>query len=228
MDPVPIIQQDLDQTLLNMKRLLLDREDMLNDPRGGNIEIFNSLGVQISNDAASARSILQDIQESIAAVRGGRCDLNISEPVLQQREMYVSSTLNQISKIETEVTVQNSKASQIRKSNVFSTSNFSNNNESFGQIGDENQLVSISKQERLLQLEKDAQMGVQISTQIVNELQSQKTLIEDLDQGVTNATEAMEKVTNRIKDLIESEGKTPTLLVAGLSVAFIILLFFVI
>ena len=228
MDPVPIIQQDLDQTLLNMKRLLLDREDMLNDPRGGNIEIFNSLGVQISNDAASARSILQDIQESIAAVRGGRCDLNISEPVLQQRELYVSSTLNQISKIETEVTVQNSKASQIRKSNVFSTSNFSNNNESFGQIGDENQLVSISKQERLLQLEKDAQMGVQISTQIVNELQSQKTLIEDLDQGVTNATEAMEKVTNRIKDLIESEGKTPTLLVAGLSVAFIILLFFVI
>ena len=228
MDPVPIIQQDLDQTLLNMKRLLLDREDMLNDPRGGNVEIFNSLGVQISNDAASARSILKDIQDSILAVRGGRCDLNIPEPVLHQRESYVSSTLNQISKIENEVSVQNSRASTIRKANVFPNQNYSNAGEGFDRVGDENQLVSISKQERLLQLEKDAQMGVQISTQIINELQSQKTLIEDLDNGVTNATEAMEKVTARIKDLIESEGKTPTLLVAGLSVAFIILLFFVI
>ena len=69
---------------------------------------------------------------------------------------------------------------------------------------------------------------MQIGSQIKDELESQKLLIEDLDQGVQNATEAMKKVTDQIKDIINSEGKTPTMLVAILSVVFIILLFFVI
>ena len=228
MDPVPIIQQDLDSSLLNMRRALQNREDMLNDPRGGNVEIFSSLGFQISNDAQNAKSILKDIQDSITAVRCGRCGFAIPEQTLQQREYYVKITLEQIMKIENELAMQNSRAPTMRKSTSFPVPNSTDSNDGFAPIAGDNQLMSISREEQLIQLEQDAQMGVQISSEIINELRSQKSLIEDLDQGVSNATEAMEKVTEQIKDLINSEGKTPTLLVAGLSVAFIILLFFVI
>ena len=231
MDPVPIIQQDIDRTINAMKRALQNREDMLNDSRGGNSDIFSSMGIQILNDAQNARLILNDIQESIDAVRNRTCDVILPEQTLQQRENYVRMTEDQITRIEREVASQNAKFSNIKTNKAkyaqFNSSS-SNSNSNNPLANEESQLMSMSKTERLLQLERDVEMGVRISSEIKSELQSQQSLIKDLDEGVTNATEAMEKVTQRIKALIEAEGKTPTLLVAGLSVLFVILLFFVV
>ena len=227
MDPLPIIQQEIDATIMDMKRALQNREDMINDPRGGNIEIFSGLEVQILNDAQKARSILHDIIESIKAVRNKTCNIQISETALQQRENYVRYTQDQIAQIEKQIEFQNSRSNSMQKSPIFSTA-ATNRNDSFNPIGNENQLVSLSKNEQLNQLERDVSTGVQIGYQIIDELQTHQKLLEDLDQGVTNATEAMQKVTDQIKDIINTEGKTPTLLVALLSVVFIILLFFVI
>lgn len=229
MDPVPIIQQDIDATINNMKWNLQNREDMLADPRGGNIDVFTALGIQILNDAQRVRTTLQDIQSSVAAVRNHTCDVQLSEQVLQQRETYIRMTSDVISKIEKEIASQSQRSSNMRRVPMFGQAQQGGNGfEDVPENGNSSQLATLTKDERILQLERDAQLGLQIGTEIRNELDSQKQLLADLDDGVTNATEAMEKVTKQIKDIINSEGKTPTMTVAALSVVFIILLFFVI
>jgi hypothetical protein len=228
-DPVPIIQKEIDATVNKMMADLQNRKDILNDPRGGNIDVFTAIGIQISNDVQIVRTTLQDIESSINAVRNHTSDIQLSEQVLQQRETYIRMVRGIVTKIENEIASQNQQSMRLRNDHLFSQkteagNGFENVPENSGSF----QQATMTKDERILQLERDAQLNYQVGVAIKNELHSQKQLLVDLDEGVTNATDAMEKVTKQIKDIIDAEGKTPTMTVALLSVVFIILLFFVI
>ena len=68
---------------------------------------------------------------------------------------------------------------------------------------------------------------MQLSKMIKNEIEEQNQLILDLDENIDNAHTAMRKVTDQITQLIDNEGKTPTYLVAVLSLVLILMLFIV-
>lgn len=223
MDPVPILQQEIDIVMSNLKKSLANREDMLNDRRGGNIDIFNTLGIQMLNDTQYLRTSLGDISESIEVVKHNMSDYNIPESTIIQREQYVRSNLAEIKRIEESIQAQNNRISTIHKSTAFSgPQSFINNN------NNQQSLSQLVKEEELENLHYTASMQKVIANQIKDELNDQQNLILALDNDVTNADEAMKRVTNQIKRLMEIEGKTPTMLVAILSVVFIILLFIVV
>lgn len=222
MDPVPILQQEINYNMSKLKKNLSNREDMLNDKRGGNIDIFNNIGVQMLDDIKVIRTSLSDIAESIEAVRKHMGDYNITETTLLQREQYIKVNLDELIRIEQEVQTQNNRRNTLNKTVSYSGP------QTFSNTDGQQSLTDLIKKDQIEDLHYSATLSKQLANQIFDELNDQQNLISTLDDDVTNADEAMKKVTSEIKKLMEIEGKTPTMLVAILSVVFIILLFIVI
>ena len=70
-----------------------------------------------------------------------------------------------------------------------------------------------------------AKTQYQLARQISNELDDQKQIIIELDEGIDSASDAMKSVTDQIKKVIENEGKLPTGIAFVLALILIILLF---
>lgn len=222
MDPVPILQQEIDISMTKLRKNLANRDDILADKRGGNVDNFNMLGIQMMNDTRYLRTSLADISESIETVKKHMEDYNISEATLIQREQYVKHNLEEITKIEESIQAQNNRISTMKKSQAYAGP------QTFSNSGNQQTLEQLVRQDQLEELYSSVSSQKVIANQIKSELDDQKILIDQLDDDVTNAEEAMKKVTKEIKKLLEIEGKTPTLLVFVLSIIFIILLFIVV
>ena len=225
MDPYYILKQEIDSSIQKLKNLLSNREDMLNDNRGINVEIFNSLGIQMSNDITKLRVSLKDISDSIAVVRNRMEDFDISEVTLNQRDVDIKRIVDQVNNIESEILKQSSRLSMSYRHTSFT------NNSTFNQTepsNNQHSMLQVNRDQQINYIAETAQMSLQISREIMNEFDDQHKLILTIDNDMVNVQDAMKKVTNQIKGIIENEGKMPTYTVAILSIVLILLLFWVI
>jgi len=225
MDPYYILKQEIDSSIQKLKNLLSNREDMLNDNRGINVEIFNSLGIQMSNDITKLRVSLKDISDSIAVVRNRMEDFDISEVTLNQRDIDIKRIVDQVNNIESEILKQSSRLSMSYRHTSFT------NNSTFNQSepsNNQHSMLQVNRDQQINYIAETAQMSLQISREIMNEFDDQQKLILSIDNDMDNVQDAMKKVTNQIKGIIENEGKMPTYTVAILSIVLILLLFWVI
>ena len=222
MDPYFILKQEVDINLQKLRTNLNNREDMLNDNRGINIEIFHSLGIQMTNDISKLKISLKDIEESIQVVRNRREDFEISDISLNSRDLYIKKTFEQILNIENEINRQNYNFNINKKPQQFTKkSNFQDNSS-----GDQNLLLA-QHEDQINNIADTVYLQMEISKQIVNEFKDQEQIIISIDKDVDTVESAMKKVTNQIKGIIENEGKLPTFTVAILSIILILLLFWV-
>lgn len=219
MDPVPMLQQEIDSMINKLHSSLGNRDDMLNEPRGGNIEVFNTIGISMLNNITSIRESLNDIEQSIRVVRQNFNDYNITETLLLQRENYVKERRREVDTIEQGIALQNEKKTNLIKSPMNSESNNMN-------YRDGKEALTLLDNTTLLEnLHRDTIAQMHISQSIVSSLQDDEKLLDDLSNDMDNVQNSMKNLTRRISRLIEQEGRTSTYIVIILAIAFLFLLF---
>lgn len=221
MDPYFLLQKQVISSVENIREIINNRRDMLSDPRGVNVDIFNTLGVKMLNEINDVRTSLKDISESIEQVRNNPELFHISDFELSNRDKFVQNVHNDLDKMEEEMKFQSS--NQKVQPNKRSEGGVSMNSSGF-----DHQDQMQMHQERLDVIGKNIDMQLQLTKEIKNEMDEQNQIILDLEDGVDNASTAMKKVTQQITQLIENEGKLPTMLVFGLSLLLILMIFFII
>ena len=91
-----------------------------------------------------------------------------------------------------------------------------------------NQAQLFAHQEEQIDLIGDqVKMQKQIGLQIIDTIRDEGQQLLEFEHDITTANDAMTAVTKQIVTLIENEGKTPTYLVAILSVILVLMLFWV-
>lgn len=218
MDPYYLLQKQVIASVEGIREIVGNRSDMLSDPRGVNVDIFNTLGAKMLNEINDVRQSLRDIRDSIAQVRGSPELFHISESELTSRDAFVRDTFAELDRMEEQMRFQssNQKVRPYHQSDSVTAAPSA--------PLDQLQL----HEERLDVIGKNIDMQLQLTKEIKDEMDVHNRLILDIEDGVDNATTAMQKVTQQITQLIENEGKVPTLLVFGLSILLILMLFFMI
>lgn len=233
-DPYYLNQKEVTTSVNQLQQMLSDREDMLNDSRGVNPDIFRTVGNNMQKEIQQARNLLQDINDSINVVRTNPSRFRITETELNNRESFYNDTIQQINDIENRMNTQTSNQriqftfqpvpqdTSLPQNDYNPNSNYNHNNGSSPQYQ-----FQQHQEEQIDQLSVAIDKQMQLSKIIKNEIEEQNQLILDLDENIDNAHTAMRKVTDQITQLIENEGKTPTYLVAILSLILIFMLFIV-
>ena len=224
MDPYYLLQKEVISGINNLHEMLNNREDMINDTRGVNVEIFKTLGVKMMNDISTIRGFLKDIQESIDQVRNNPDLFHLSESDLSVRDSFVRQSLSDINDIE-----QSMKSQSCNQRIQFHRPSF---HEEAHSPHDESlsgpSQLQLHQEERIEAIGHSVGVQMQLGKEIIEEMDAQRQLILDLEEGVDNAQTAMQKVTRQITQLIDNEGRAPTFAVFGLSIALILIIFFVI
>lgn len=224
MDPYYLIKQEVTSTTNSLRTELSNRNDMINDPRGNNVDIFQSCGTKMNDDIISVRNFLNDIRESITQVRKSPDRFKISEAELAARESFVQQTELELNQIETEMQAQSVNQRMQFRSAAYQPApppKFSNFEP------DQFQLQA-HQEEQIDQIAETVKMEMQLGIEIRNEIEDQQKMLLDIDEGIENTKDAMQQVTNQIKKLIDEEGKMPTMTVVILSIVLIFLIFFLI
>ena len=218
--------QELNSDMDMVSNKLDTRDDMIGDQRGINVNIFENLGHEIESLLNKVHAGMRDVDSVLEKVQQDRQKFQVSDLELQNRLNFSKKTKDQIAMCEKRLSEQNKhKFMNSFNQNLDGNNNF---NDSYGQNGGQSAQMYEENQEVIDSIADNVTAGLLIGRTINKELEDQQRLLATLDDGVDNAADAMKKVTDQIKDIIESEGKTPTMVVAILSIAFIVLLFFVI
>ena len=225
MDPYYLGQKEVASSITDLRAKLNDREDMLNDPRGGNHEIFRAIGMKMTDSLAMVRGLLRDLSASISQVRANPEQFRISASEIANREQFIRESLQELQDIENQMNVQSS-----NQRNLFHASPF----QPVAPVAASNdsrpppQTQLLAHQEEQIELIGDqVKMQKQMGLQIINAMKEDHERLVDLEQGIDLANSQMKTLTNQIVQLIENEGKIPTYLVAILSVVLILMLFWV-
>lgn len=218
MDPYYLIKMEVSTGVGHLKELLDTRQDMLSDPRGINVEVFRTLGIQLTNEIAKVNGLVRDIEDTIAQVKSNPASFGISDVELGSREQFVKDVAAEIAGIE-----ERAKEQSMNQRVVFHPA-------SAAQGGDDElrpaqEQVLLGREETIGLLEENVNRQLQVAREIDNELENEKEVILSLDESIDNAHDAMRAVTNQIKEIIENEGTAPTVLVVLLSIALVVLLF---
>ena len=234
-DPYFLNQKEVITSVTQLQQMLSDREDMLHDSRGVNPEVFRTVGMNMSREIQQARNLLKDIKESNDIVRNDLSRFQITETELNNRDSFYNSTMQELDDIEAKMNTQTSNQKiqftfqpvpqdTFTQNDYNPSTNYNNNNSS----GSPSQYqYQQHQEEQINQLSVAIDTQMQLSKMIRDEIKEQNQLILDLDENIDNAHTAMKKVTDQIKHLIDNEGKTPTYLVAILSLILIFMLFIV-
>ena len=223
MDPYYLSQKEVNIGISDMKSKLADRDDMLNDPRGGNHEIFKAIGMKITDSLATVRGLLHDMSATIDQVRANPGQFKISDGEIANREHFIEQSLQELNVIENQLTVQSS-----NQRSLFHASPFQPVAPVAANSAEPTQAQLFAHQEEQInaigdQVEQQKLIGMEI----INAINDDQRRLAEMDEQITSANEAMKSVTRRIMTLIENEGKTPTYLVAILSVVLVLMLFWV-
>lgn len=203
-----------------LREILETREDMINDPRGINMDVFKTLGFQLSNDTSNVENLLRDIEDSLAQIKTNPEQFQITESELASREKFVNQTNKELADIS-----ERAKNQSLNHKITFSLPTPSPSEAPTRSSGQQSQMLE-HREEQLNMIEETVAMQLSFAREIDNELADQQQVLLSLGDNIDNASEAMKNVTAQIKRLIENEGKVPTMLVIILSITLIILLFF--
>lgn len=220
MDPYYLIQQEVLTGMDRLREILETREDMINDPRGINMDVFKTLGFQLSNDTSNVENLLRDIEDSLAQIKTNPEQFQITESELASREKFVNQTNKELADIS-----ERAKNQSLNHKITFSLPTPSPSEAPTRSSGQQSQMLE-HREEQLNMIEETVAMQLSFAREIDNELADQQQVLLSLGDNIDNASEAMKNVTAQIKRLIENEGKVPTMLVIILSITLIILLFF--
>ncbi|OHT01469.1 hypothetical protein TRFO_31695 [Tritrichomonas foetus] len=219
-DPYFLNQKEVITSVTQLRQMLSDRDDMLHDLRGVNPDVFKSVGNNMLKELQQARNLLQDIRDSINIVRSNPSRFQISEMELNNRDSFYQSSIKELEDIETQMNTQTANQRvQFTFQPVPIPQEEISPNPTFQ--------LEQRHEEKIDQIADNVNEQLQIGKMIIDEIEEHSKIIIDLDNGIDNANDAMKKVTNQITQLIENEGKVPTLLVAGLSLALIVMLFII-
>lgn len=233
-DPYFLNQKEVNTSVIQLQQMLSDRDDMLNDSRGVNPEVFRTVGNNMQKEIQQARNLLQDIKDSINIARANPSRFQISEAELNSRDSFYATTTQELNDIENKMNTQTSNQRiqftfqpvpqdpSLTQNDYNSNSNYNANPTPAPQYQ-----FQQHQEEQINQLSVAIDTQMQLSKMIKNEIEEQNQLILDLDENIDNAHTAMRKVTDQITQLIDNEGKTPTYLVAVLSLVLILMLFIV-
>lgn len=229
MDPFYLIKQEITTDVEHIQELTDTRNDMIHDPRGINLDVFKNLGIQANNEIISVNSLIKDTEESIEHVKANPSNFpQVSEIELQNREKFCQEIKEEIKKYEETIKEQSTRVNQsaqyIKQISSVASNGFENID---GPSNNNNQELTFLEQhdEQINQIDEMAKTQYQLARQISNELDDQKQIILELDEGIDSASDAMKSVTNQIKQIIENEGKLPTGIALVLAIILIILLF---
>lgn len=231
MDPFYLIKQEITTDVEHIQELVDTRNDMIHDPRGINFDVFKNLGIQATNEINSVYSLISDTEESIEHVKANPSNFpQVSETELQNRSNFCQEIREEIKKYEEQIKEQSSHVSQSAQYIKQISSVASNGFENLGTLPNDNdndQNLAFIEQhdEQINQIDEMAKTQYQLARQISNELDDQKQIIIELDEGIDSASDAMKSVTDQIKKVIENEGKLPTGIAFVLALILIILLF---
>lgn len=223
MDPFNIIQQDINSELERARQKLETRDDMINDKRGINVEIFNSLGAEVSNILIKVRETIVDVDLVIQKTSENPSRFMISPAEIQNRIQFSKTTKTTINMFDSKLKTQNK-----HNFNQFTQANQSFDPTNFDSYGGNHVQAQEEHMDALEQLGTSVEMALHLGKEINSELKDQQQMLVSLEGNIDSVSDAMKKVTDQIKNIIENEGKTPTYLVAVLSIIFIVLLFFLI
>ncbi|KAH0785885.1 hypothetical protein GPJ56_010285 [Histomonas meleagridis] len=205
MDPYYLLQKEVITGIDNLQEMLNNREDMLNDSRGVNVEIFKTLGVKMMNDINTIRGFLKDIEESIQQVRQNPEIFQLSENELSLRDSFVQQSTINLNDIE-----QNMKAQSSNQRIQFHRPSFHEDPLFPQETNDPQTQLQLHQEERIEAIGHSVGLQMQIGKEIIQEIDDQRQLILDLEDGVDNAQTAMRKVTRQITEIIDNEGRGPT------------------
>lgn len=226
MDPYYLSQKEVNMSMTELRSMLDNREDMLNDPRGGNIEIFKSIGGKMTSSIQTLRGLLNDITATIAQVRANPNSFKISETEMSHRESFVKRVHEEIADIEAQMNIQSSNQRSLCHVSPFQPVSPVSTPAHEIPYGQSQQLMA-HQEEVVDQIAETVRMQSQIGKEIINAMNEEKDLILELGENIDTANDAMKEVTKRITALIENEGRTATYTVAVLSIVLIIMLFWV-
>ena len=223
MDPYYLSQREVNVGISDLRAKLNDRDDMLHDPRGGNHEIFKAIGMRMTDDLATIRGLLKDMSAAVNQVRSNPAQFKISEAEIANRERFIQQSLQELADIENQLNVQSS-----NQRSLFHASPFQPVAPVAATGPEPTQAQLFAHQEEQIDLIGDqVKMQKQIGLQIIDTIRDEGQQLLEFEHDITTANDAMTAVTKQIVTLIENEGKTPTYLVAILSVILVLMLFWV-
>jgi hypothetical protein len=223
-DPYYLSQREVTSGISGLRSMLETREDMLADARGGNPEIFKTIGAKMVDSIHTLRSLLMDISATITQVRANPGFFQIDDSELVARDRFVSSAHHQLDEIEKSIIGQTS--NKRRQFSMSALEPIPRPPPSQPTGGGQSQL-QLYQEEQIEKITETVRLQRAIGNQIIQEIDEQHKMIIELDEGIEDAQTAMKQVTQRITRLIENEGKVATYLVAALSVALIFMLWWV-
>jgi methyl-accepting chemotaxis protein len=226
MDPYYLSAKEVSTCLTDLQSMLQHRTDILNDPRGGNPDLFTNLGSKMSESVSTLHGLLRDIGAAIQQIRANPFQFRISDHELATREQFLSESLRQVETLETEM---NNQATQQRNQiRISAFQPIATVPHAHHEAEPMNELRYEARQEAQIdELVETVRVEKHLGQAIVNALEEDRLMILDLDNGVDNAQTAMKKLTEQITQLIDNEGRVPTYLVAILSVVLIFMLWWV-
>ena len=100
MDPYYLIRQEVVTGVNHLNELLDMRQDMLNDHRGINLEVFRTLGIQVTNESQKVKGLVRDIEETINQIKANPDNFQISQVELSSRVEFMKKTVSDLNNIE--------------------------------------------------------------------------------------------------------------------------------
>jgi hypothetical protein len=222
-DPYYLGQKEVTTGLHDLQNMKDDRDDMLNDPRGGNPTIFDAVGVKMGELVTTLRGLLKDMAATVRQVRENRGNFNITDMELSARESFVEEAHRQVSDFENQMHTQSSNQRlQMKTTSLGSGELFDRQPGQFQET-----TYAPHQEEQLQRIHETVKMQRHIGEEIIHAIDEQRDMIVELDEDVNQAGAQMKKVTRQITQIIEAEGKAPTYIVAVLSLVLIVMLFWV-
>jgi syntaxin 6 len=223
-DPYYLSQREVVTGISSLRSMLGNREDILTDSRGGNPEIFKSIGDRMRDGLQTIRGLLDDITATIRQIESNRSFFKITDSELQTRKTFVAESQHELEDIERRTSDQS--ANQKMQFSVSAFQPVVGSTRELGSGPGQIQL-QVYQEEQIDRIADTVRMQKMIGHEIIHAIDEQHQMIIEIDAGVDTAEAAMKQVTQRITQLIASEGKVPTYLVAVLALVLVLMLWWV-
>lgn len=223
MDPFYLIKQEIEIDMEHIEELADTRDDMIHDPRGINIEVFNNIELQIANEITTVNGLIKDTNEAIQQVRDNPSEFpQVTSTELSQRSSFCSEIKDRVHKIEKKIKDQASHVTS--KSSYFQPTSL--NPRADDTLSRNNLELAIEHDDqRLENLIVEVQNQLEMAKNVKQEIDDQEPILLDLNENIDSASEAMQNVTRQINQFLENEGKVPTTIAFVLAIILIILIF---
>jgi hypothetical protein len=227
-DPYYLSQREVVTGISSLRSMLDNREDILTDSRGGNREIFKSIGGRMRDGLNTVRNLLQDIAATIRQVKSNRSFFKVTDGELLNREKFVLESQQELEDIERRMADQTNNQKMPFSVSAFQTTEISDREPGSGTFSGAGQVrLQVYQEEQIQRITDTVRLQKTIGNEIIHAIDEQHQMIIELDAGIDTADGAMKQVKQRITQLIASEGKFPTYLVAVLSLILILMLWWV-